>query len=480
MSRSEQRDREEKQAGTERNGKYPAEGERPASGGAAPAERRQRPRPRISETPPAPPPPPKLDDYAPIVGQPEIDELRFLAQRLRNKTVKMVNSTAVGGGVAEILNRLIPLMNELEVPTRWEVITGGNDFFEVTKGFHNALHGGDYNVTRDVLDIFMMYNEQNRQRMEFAEDLFVIHDPQPAGLIRSKSSTRGKWIWRCHIDLSNPHPEVWGFLRPLIEQFDAAIFSSPAFSRQLQIPQYLFYPCIDPLSEKNKDLEESFIGKVCEDFGVDRSRPVITQISRFDRLKDPVGVIQAYQMVKKYVDCQLVLAGGGATDDPEGAVVLAEVMEQAGDDPDIIILNLPPWSALEINALQRASTIIVQKSLKEGFGLTVTEGLWKGKPVVGGAVGGIPVQIIHKLTGVLVHSVEGCAYQLRYLLTHPEIAEQLGKNGREHVKENFLMTTNVKRWLLLFQIMLGMARPVKPDKAVVPSELPKAAPEVAV
>ena len=213
---------------------------------------------------------------------------------------------------------------------------------------------------------------------------------------------------------------------------------------------------------------------------MDRSRPIITQISRFDRLKDPVGVIQAYKMVKKYVDCQLVLAGGGATDDPEGAVVLAEVMEEAGDDPDIIILNLPPWSALEINALQRASTIIVQKSLKEGFGLTVTEGLWKGKPVIGGAVGGIPVQIIHKLTGVLVHSVEGCAYQLRYLLTHPEIAAQLGKNGREHVKENFLMTTNVKRWLVLFQIILGMARPVKPDRAAVPEDYPKDAAEAPV
>jgi trehalose synthase len=430
---------------------------------APPAERRQRPRPKISQTPPAPPPPPRLDDYEPIVGQPELDELRFLAQRLRGKTVKMVNSTAVGGGVAEILNRLIPLMNELEVPTKWEVITGGNDFYEVTKGFHNALHGGEYNVTKEVLEIFMMYNEQNRQRMDFVEDLFVIHDPQPAGLISSKSNTRGKWIWRCHIDLSNPHPDVWAFLRPLVEQYDAAIFSSPSFARQLQVPQYLFFPCIDPLSEKNKDIDESFVQKVCEDFGIDCKRPIITQISRFDRLKDPVGVIQSYKMVKKYVDCQLVLAGGGATDDPEGAVVLQEVMDEAGDDPDIIILNLPPWSALEINALQRASTIIVQKSLKEGFGLTVTEGLWKGKPVVGGAVGGIPTQIIHKLTGVLVHSVEGCAYQIRYLLTHPEFAAEMGRNGKEHVKENFLMTTNLKRWLLLFQIMLGMSHPMSPE-----------------
>jgi trehalose synthase len=422
-------------------------------------ERRRHP--VISTIPPPPPAPPRFEDYGAIIGRPELDEIHFLARHLRGKTVKMVNSTAVGGGVAEILNRLIPLMNELEIPTRWEVITGGNDFFEVTKGFHNALHGGDYNLTKQIQDIFMSYNEQNRQRMQFVEDLFVIHDPQPAGLIRSKSETRGRWIWRCHIDLSNPHPAVWDFLRPLVEQYDAAIFSAPAFTRKLSVPQYLFFPSIDPLSEKNKELDESYINKVCDDFGIDRSRPIITQISRFDRLKDPVGVIEAYKLVKKYVDCQLVLAGGGATDDPEGAVVLQEVMNAAGDDPDIIILNLPPWSALEINALQRASTLIVQKSLKEGFGLTVTEGLWKQKPVVAGAVGGIPNQIVHKLTGVLVHSVEGCAYQIRYLLTHPEFASELGRNGREHAKENFLITVNLKRWLLLFQIMLGMARPSK-------------------
>jgi trehalose synthase len=421
----------------------------------------RRKRPRIQTEPPPPAPPPRMENYAPIIGMPELDEIRFLARHLQGKTVKMVNSTAVGGGVAEILNRLVPLMNELEVPTKWDVITGGNDFYEVTKGFHNALHGGEFNLTDQIKDIFNSYNEQNRQRMEFVEDLFVIHDPQPAGLIRSKADTRGRWIWRCHIDLSNPHPGVWEFLKPMVEQYDATIFSSPAFTRQLSVPQYLFYPSIDPLSEKNKELEESYIDKVCDDFGIDRSRPILTQISRFDRLKDPVGVIEAYKLVKKYVDCQLVLAGGGASDDPEGAVVLQEVVDAAGDDPDVIILNLPPWSALEINALQRASTIIIQKSLKEGFGLTVTEGLWKEKPVVAGAVGGIPNQIIHKLTGVLVHSVEGCAYQIRYLLTHPEFATQLGKNGREHAKENFLITVNLKRWLILFQVLLGMVRPSK-------------------
>ncbi|MFY9646015.1 MAG: glycosyltransferase [Terriglobales bacterium] len=417
--------------------------------------RKLRREPRTWETPPAPVPPPHLDDYRTIIGPASIDELRFLARDLKGKTVKMVNSTAVGGGVAEMLNRLVPLLGELEVPTHWDVITGGNDFFEVTKAFHNALHGAEYELTRAAQEIFLAYNEQNRQRMQFTEDVIVIHDPQPAALIASRKDSPARWVWRCHIDLSNPNLQVWKFLSPFIEQYDAAIFSSQSFARQLPIPQYLFYPCIDPLSEKNKELDESFIQQVCNEFGVDRSRPVVTQVSRFDRLKDPVGVVQAFKLARRYVDCQLVLAGGGASDDPEGALVLKEVKEAAGDDSDIIILDLPPWCALEINALQRASTIVVQKSIKEGFGLTVTEALWKGKPTIAGAVGGIPNQIIHKLTGMLVHSVEGCAYQIRYLLTHPEFARQLGRNGREHVKENFLMTTNIRRWLMLLRILLS-------------------------
>ncbi len=422
---------------------------------ATPKRNNGRPLPASLLTPPAPAPPPHLDDYKNIIGQPQLDTLRFLARDLKGKTIKMVNSTAVGGGVAEMLNRLIPLLSELEVPTHWDVITGGNDFFEITKAFHNALHGSPYELTKAAQEIFLSYNEQNRARMHFDEGLIVIHDPQPVGLIRSKEKTSAKWVWRCHIDLSNPDAKVWEFLRPFVEQFDAAIFSSQSFARQLPIPQYLFYPCIDPLSEKNKDLPDSVVQKVCDEFGIDRKRPIVTQVSRFDRLKDPVGVVQAYKLAKKYVDCQLVLAGGGASDDPEGAAVLQEAKEEAGNDPDIIILDLPPWCALEINAIQRASTVIVQKSLKEGFGLTVTEALWKGKPTIGGAVGGIPNQIVHKLTGVLVHSVEGCAFQIRYLLTHPEFAQRIGASGHEHVKENFLMTTDVKRWLLLYRILLA-------------------------
>jgi trehalose synthase len=404
-------------------------------------------------TPPAPPPPPHLEDYRNIIGQGQVDALRFLARELKGKTIKMVNSTSVGGGVAEMLNRLVPLLSELEVPANWDVITGGNDFFEVTKAFHNALHGTSYELTKAAQEIFLMYNEQNRERMKFEEEMVVIHDPQPLALVHSREQSSNHWVWRCHIDLSNPDAHVWEFLRPFVEKYDAAIFSSQSFARQLPIPQYLFYPCIDPLSEKNKDLDDSQVQEICDSLGIDRSRPIVTQVSRFDRLKDPVGVVQAYKLAKKYVDCQLVLAGGGAKDDPEGAVVLQEVREAAGNDPDIIILDLPPWCAREINAIQRASTLIVQKSTREGFGLTVTEALWKGKPTIAGAVGGIPNQIIHKLTGVLVHSIEGCAFQIRYLLTHPEFAHRIGASGREHVKENFLITSNVRRWMLLFRIL---------------------------
>ncbi|HTT17911.1 MAG TPA: glycosyltransferase [Candidatus Sulfotelmatobacter sp.] len=436
----------------------------PHPGRRATDRRHDRPLPPSLLSPPMPPPPPRLDDYRAIVGQSQLDTLRFLAGELRGKTIKMVNSTAVGGGVAEMLNRLVPLLSELDVPTRWEVITGGNDFFEITKAFHNALHGMSYELTQAAKDIFLMYNEQNRRRMKFEQDLVVIHDPQPVALIQSRCQAGASWVWRCHIDLSNPNPAVWEFLRPFVEQYDAAIVSSQSFARQLPIPQYLFYPCIDPLSEKNKELPDSLVQQVCDDFGIDRSRPIVTQVSRFDRLKDPVGVVQAYKLAKKYVDCQLVLAGGGATDDPEGAVVLQEVKDAAGNDPDIIILDLPPWCAVQINAIQRASTVIVQKSLKEGFGLTVTEALWKGKPTIASAVGGIPNQIMHKLTGVLVHSVEGCAFQIRYLLTHPDFARSIGMAGHEHVKENFLMTTNVKRWLLLFRI-LEQAKAQRPRAA---------------
>ena len=391
-----------------------------------------------------------LADYVNLLGSAEIDELRALAGALKRPDVVMVNSTAVGGGVAEILDRLVPLACELGLNIRWEVIVGGTEFFEVTKGFHNALHGGPNELREDAFDVFLAYNQRNRERLDLDAAYVVIHDPQPAALVSGRARGDRHWIWRCHIDLSRPNAEVWGFLRPFVEQYDGAIFSSPAFAQQLPISQYLFYPSIDPLSDKNRELSPEFIDSVLTRFGIDRTRPIVTQISRFDRLKDPVGVVRAWKIVKRYFDCQLVLAGGGAADDPEGAVVAAEVREAAGGDRDIHVLELPPSSPLEVNALQRASTVVVQKSLREGFGLTVAEALWKKRPVVASAVGGIPLQVIHKHTGLLAHSVEGTAYQIRFLLAHPAIAAKLGEQGHQHVRENFLLTQNLKRYLLLF------------------------------
>ena len=391
-----------------------------------------------------------LDDYSGVVGTGEIDEMRALARPLSGRTVQMVNSTAVGGGVAEMLNRLVPLAEELGLNIRWEVMTGGDDFFEVTKAFHNALHGEPYHPEPAHFEIFRAYNEQNVKRIPLDAEFVIIHDLQPAGLIEARQQKAGRWIWRCHIDLSHPNPSVWSFLEAYVSQYDGAIFSSPQFARQLPIPQHLFYPAIDPLSEKNRELEPEFIMQVLTRYSIDPLRPILTQISRFDRLKDPVGVVRAYRIVRRYFDCQLVLAGGSATDDPEGAEVLKEVKRAAEDDPDIKVLELPPWAPLEVNALQRASSVVIQKSLREGFGLTVSEALWKKKPVVASAVGGIPNQIIHKHTGLLAHSVEGTAYQIRYLLSHPEIAARLGEQGHAHVKENFLITQNLKRYLTLF------------------------------
>jgi trehalose synthase len=311
-----------------------------------------------------------LDDYSSVIGAGEVAELRALAKPLAGRSVVMINSTAVGGGVAEILNRLVPLAEELGINIRWEVMTGGEDFFEVTKSFHNALHGAPYHPEQRHFDIFCAYNEKNAKRLPLDAEFMVIHDPQPAGLISYREKKANHWVWRCHIDLSHPHPSVWNFLENYVPHYDAAIFSSPEFAKQLPIPQYLFYPAIDPLSEKNRDLPPEFILDVLARYGIDHLRPILTQISRFDRLKDPVGVIRAYRIVRRYFDCQLVLAGGGASDDPEGATVLKEAKIAAEGDPDIKLLELPAWAPLEVNALQRASTIVIQKSLREGFGLT--------------------------------------------------------------------------------------------------------------
>jgi trehalose synthase len=389
----------------------------------------------------------ELKDYIPVVGQAAVDDLNILAERLRGKRIQHVNSTAVGGGVAEILNRMVPLLKEVGVDTCWDVIKGGEQFFEVTKKFHNALHGRPEEVTAADFEIFRETGRKNAQEMDTGADIVFVHDPQPIMLVEKKSGN--KWLWRCHIDVSNPSRRVWDFLMDFIPRYDSAVFSAPSFSRRLPIRQFLISPSIDPLSDKNRELPDETVKRVMDKYGIPRDKPVITQISRFDRLKDPVGVIEAFRLARKHADCRLVLAGGTASDDPEGMSVLSEVREKAQGDPDIHIL-LMKQNDLEINALQRGSTVIMQKSLKEGFGLTVTEALWKGKPVVASGVGGIPLQIKHRYSGLLCHSIDGAAFALKQLLGNPAYAAGLGENGRRHVRNNFLLTTHLRNYLLLF------------------------------
>jgi trehalose synthase len=391
----------------------------------------------------------KIEEYAPIIGQPALDELFLLASHLHGRSVQNINSTAVGGGVAEILTRMIPLLKQLDVDARWDVIKGNEKFFATTKKFHNGLHGVPVEVSDEELDDFLEVNRQNAEELHFADIVFV-HDPQPIGLVEKRKSIGRNWIWRCHIDFSQPDPRIWKFLETYVNMYDSAVFSAPAFARQLSIPQVLISPSIDPLADKNKELPESKIEEVFNRFKIDRSRPVVTQISRFDRLKDPLGVIKAYKLAKGRTDMQLVLAGGGATDDPEGPIVMQQVQDEAAKDPDIFILFLPPASDIEINALQRGSTIVLQKSLKEGFGLTVSEAMWKGKPVIAGAVGGIPLQIAHRFSGILTHSIQGTAHAIRQLINEPEYAKTLGTRAREHIRNNFLITRHIKDYLLLF------------------------------
>lgn len=374
----------------------------------------------------------------------------MLAARLSGKVIQNINSTFTGGGVAEILSRTVPLLEQLGVDARWNIIKGTEQFFQVTKKFHNALHGRQDTITQDDFSLFLETTQRNIEELQLFGDIIFVHDPQPVGLITKKKELGKKWLWRCHIDLSHPNQEVWDFLQPFVVQYDAAVFSAPAFSRELPIRQFLISPSIDPLSDKNKELDQPTIDSVLAKYGIPKDKPIITQISRFDYLKDPVGVIEAFELVRKSIDCQLVFAGGTASDDPESDKVLAEVRERAGNNPDIYILLIPPDSDIEINALQRASTVIVQKSHREGFGLTVTEALWKAKPVVASAVGGIPLQVKNRFTGLLSYGIEGTAYDIRQLLTNSQYATWLGENGREHIRYNFLITRHLRDYLLLF------------------------------
>lgn len=393
---------------------------------------------------------PEIREYESIVGKGVIGELYMLAEKLKGKKIQNINSTAVGGGVAEILTRMIPLLRQLGVDAGWDVIKGNEKFFNITKKIHNALHGVNVQISPEELEYFLQVNCENAENINFYGDILFIHDTQPIALVDKKKHAGKKWVWRCHVDFTEPKQEIMDFLKHYIEKYDYAVFSAPAFSRQISVPQVLISPSIDPLSDKNRELPPEIIDSVLERFGIEKYRPIVTQISRFDYLKDPVGVIEVYKKVKKRVDCQLVLAGGGATDDPEGSKVLEEVKSAASEDEDIHILLLPPASDIEINALQRASSVVLQKSLKEGFGLTVAEALWKAKPVIASAVGGIPLQINHQYSGILTYSIEGTAYYLKQLLNKPDYAEKLGLNGREHIKNNFLITRHVRDYMLLF------------------------------
>lgn len=391
-----------------------------------------------------------INDYEEIVGKNTIMELYSLAEKLKGKTIQNINSTAVGGGVAEILSKMIPLLKQLGLNADWNVIKGDGKFFEITKKIHNALHGRKENLKKEDFEYFVDINRNNISTLDLSSDIMFIHDPQPIGLIEKRKDYKNNWIWRCHIDITSAQEDIYNFLKTYILEYDSCVFSAPSFSKKdLNLPQILISPSIDPLSDKNKELTEQEITQVFEKYGLDLSRPIVTQISRFDYLKDPVGVIKAYKLAKKYNNCQLILAGGGATDDPEGVKVYEEVLKEANGESDIHILLLPQ-DDLTINALVRGSTIILQKSIKEGFGLTVSEALWKEKPVIASAVGGIPLQITHKYSGILTYSIEGTAYYLKQLLNDPEYAKQLAKNGKEHVKSNFLITRHLKEYLLLF------------------------------
>lgn len=395
----------------------------------------------------------EIKAYEPIVGTNVIDELYYLSEKLRGITVENISSTAVGGGVAELLNKIVPFLNQLDVSAKWNIIKGDGRFFTITKKIHKALHGRREEFSAEEYEYFLEVNRSNSKELDLSSDIIFIHDPQPIALVEDRKRTNNKWIWRCHVDLSDANKDIYLFLKDYISNYDACVFSAPAFSkRDIEIPQILISPSIDPLSDKNKDLPQEYINSVCEKYGIDLKRPIITQISRFDYLKDPVGVIEVYKKVKKHNDCQLVLAGGVADDDPEWIKVLDDVKASSMDDPDVHLLLLP-HNDLLINALQRASTIILQKSIKEGFALTVSEALWKEKPVIASAVGGIPLQITHKHNGFLTHTIEGTAHYVKQLLNEPEYARQLGKNGKAHVKNNFLITRHIRDYLMLFLSM---------------------------
>ncbi len=398
-----------------------------------------------------------IDKYASIVGEQKISEIREIAAKLAGKSVCHINSTSFGGGVAEILHRLVPLMQDVGLKADWRLLQGSDEFFNVTKAFHNGLQGMDIPLTDEMKKIYLENNEANARMLEVHHEFVVVHDSQPAAILNYQKSKAGKWVWRCHIDLSKPNPAFTGFMVPIISRYDSLIFTMNQYVPESLKPRKvaIIPPSIDPLSDKNKPLSEDIIFSKLAKYDIDPERPIITQVSRFDPWKDPLGVIDAYRMVKKEIpNVQLLLIASMAKDDPEGWNYYEKTARHAGDDRDIHLLtDLKGVGDIEVNAFQRASNVVLQKSTREGFGLTVTEALWKEVPVIGGNVGGIPLQIIHGENGFLVNNVQETAEKTLYLLKHPTEAKKMGAKGKEHILKNFLITRHLEDYLKLFSAL---------------------------
>jgi trehalose synthase len=390
----------------------------------------------------------KIEDYREVTPQGTVDLLLRLAERVRGRRFLHVSSTRYGAGAAEILRRVVPILNELGVDAGWEIVGGDAEFFAATKALHAALQGADRVITDDMLQHYLEMNRITAGKLRFDADVVLVHDPQPGSLIEYRPP-EGKWIWRCHLDLSAPQRRMWNFFRQYVARYDAVVFSLPKFAQRVPIPQFIISPSIDPLSDKNRELSRREVRGVLDSLAVAHDKPLLLQIGQFDRYRDPVGVINAYRIVKKHHDVRLVLAGGAPADGFESPEVLAELREAAAHDPDIVILDLPPEAHLQINALQRAATIVLQKSIRDGFALGVAEAMWKGKPVIGGTGGGISAQIIYDVTGYTVNSVEGAAFRIRHLLSNPDLVARMGGAAREHVRRNFLITRHLSDYLAL-------------------------------
>jgi trehalose synthase len=386
----------------------------------------------------------QVEDYAPFVGQETIDRIRAKARPLANLRVAHVNSTFYGGGVAELLSSLVLLMNSVGIRTEWRVIQGRPDFFSITKKMHNALQGGAINLSELKMDIFEEVIFENSVRIHLDHDFVVVHDPQPLPMIENYRK-RCPWVWRCHIDLTRPHPGLWRYLSRFVEQYDAAIFSLQEYAQELKIPQRFFMPAINPFTAANRDMTDAEIDDRLAHYGIPTDLPLVVQVSRFDRWKDPEGVIEAFDLARKEVPATLVLLGNVATDDPEGEEVYRSLLGRRSER--VVILSHQD-SAL-VNALQRRA-VVLQKSLREGFGLTVAEAMWKSTPVIGGDVGGIRYQIEDGVNGFLVSSVEQAAARIVELLKSQELRARMGRAARETVKDRFLMVRLLEQYLDLF------------------------------